>query len=204
MKRAVVFSAAPINAALQPDVPEADCYICADGGIKLANSLGISPDWIVGDFDSLGYMPEGENVDSYTAEKDDTDTGLAAQYALSIGCTEIIFYGALGGRLDHTIANFQTLRMLARHHVRGIFVDEKHWITLQQAGTVRYPKREGYFSLFAMTEQCTGVTLEGVKYPLQNGILKNTFPLGVSNQIIADFAIVTIADGELLVIYARD
>lgn len=204
MKRAVIFGGASVIPSEQPVVPEADCYICADAGVRLAQALGMTPDWIVGDFDSLGEIPERSDVAVYPAEKDDTDLILAAKYALSKDCTELIFYGALGGRLDHTIANLQMLRMLADAGARGILVDDRHWVTLQRGGKVRYPRREGYFSLFSLTETCEDVTLEGVAYPLVHGTLSGTFPLGVSNEIIAEEAVVTVGKGDLLVVFARD
>lgn len=203
MKRAVIFAGAPVNATIQPPVPKASCYVCADAGLRLAQTLGIVPDWVVGDFDSLGTVPEGAAV--YPSAKDDTDTVLAAKYALAQGCDELVFYGALGGRLDHTIANLQMLRMLADAGARGILVDEHHRVMLQRGGTQYYPKREGmYFSLFAMSERCEDVTLEGVAYPLRHSTFLATVPLGVSNRIVGEQAKVTVGSGDLLVVYAMD
>lgn len=204
MKRAVIFAGAPVVSWEQPTVPEADFYICADAGVRLAQAVGITPDWIVGDFDSLGEVPEEPGVEVYPMTKDDTDIILAARYALSQGCEELIFYGALGGRLDHTVANLQMLRMLAGAGAQGILVDAKHWVTLQRGGTVRYPRHDGYFSLFSMTEFCEDVTLDGVAYPMEHGVLSGAFPLGVSNEIIAEEAVVTVGKGDLLVIFSRD
>ena len=189
MKQAVIFAGAPVQPELQPPVPQADLYLCADAGVRLAQALGIVPDRIMGDFDSLGDVPAGENVEAFSPEKDDTDILLAAKYALSAGCSRLIFYGALGGRLDHMVANLQMLRFLADRNAQGILVDHAHWITLQRGGTASYPRREGmYFSLFAMTERCEDVTLEGVAYPLCHGVFSNAFPLGVSNEILAETA----------------
>ena len=205
MKQAVIFAGAPVQPALQPPVPQADLYLCADAGVRLAQALGIVPDRIMGDFDSLGNVPAGENVEAFSPEKDDTDILLAAKYALSAGCSRLIFYGALGGRLDHMVANLQMLRFLADRNAQGILVDHAHWITLQRGGTASYPRREGmYFSLFAMTERCEDVTLEGVAYPLCHGVFSNAFPLGVSNEILAKTAKVTVGKGDLLVMYAKD
>lgn len=121
------------------------------------------------------------------------------------GLPRLVFYGALGGRLDHTVANLQMLRFLADHGAQGVLVDHAHWVTLQRGGTAVYPRRDGmYFSLFAMTEQCEDVTLEGVAYPLCHGKFSNAFPLGVSNEILAENAVVTVGRGDLLVVYARD
>ena len=191
MKQAVIFAGAPVQPELQPPVPQADLYLCADAGVRLAQALGIVPDRIMGDFDSLGDVPAGENVEAFSPEKDDTDILLAAKYALSAGCSRLIFYGALGGRLDHMVANLQMLRFLADRNAQGILVDHAHW--------------EGmYFSLFAMTERCEDVTLEGVAYPLCHGMFSNAFPLGVSNEILAETAKVTVGKGDLLVMYAKD
>ena len=81
MKQAVIFAGAPVQPEQQPPVPAADLYVCADAGVKLAQALGVVPDWIVGDFDSLGSVPEGENVEPFSPMKDDTDILLAAKYA---------------------------------------------------------------------------------------------------------------------------
>ncbi len=166
MKQAVIFAGAPVQPELQPPVPQADLYLCADAGVRLAQALGIVPDRIMGDFDSLGNVPAGENVEAFSPEKDDTDILLAAKYALSAGCSRLIFYGALGGRLDHMVANLQMLRFLADRNAQGILV--------------------------------------GVAYPLCHGVFSNAFPLGVSNEILAETAKVTVGKGDLLVMYAKD
>ena len=119
MKQAVIFAGAPVQPELQPPVPQADLYLCADAGVRLAQALGIVPDRIMGDFDSLGNVPAGENVEAFSPEKDDTDILLAAKYALSAGCSRLIFYGALGGRLDHMVANLQMLRFSGRPERTG-------------------------------------------------------------------------------------
>ncbi len=204
MKRAVIFAGAPVDAAVQPPVPEAQLYLCADAGARLAQALGIEPDWIIGDFDSLGETPTGSRVAVFPPEKDDTDTILAAKYALLQECDELVFYGALGGRLDHTIANLQMLRMLADHQAHGILLDEKHFVTLLRNETAVYPKRSGYLSLFSLTEVCEDVTVQGVKYPLSHGKLSGSFPLGVSNQVLAQQAVVTVGKGDLLVVFATE
>ncbi|MCD7959979.1 MAG: thiamine diphosphokinase [Ruminococcus sp.] len=207
MNRAVIFAGAPVQPKLQPPVPKASYYICADAGLRLADALQIQPDYIIGDFDSLQYVPTSidyEKIKKVPVQKDETDTILAAQYAISQGCTELVFYGALGGRIDHMIANIQMLQMLANDGVQGILIDENHWITIQRNCIQHYMKRDGYFSLFALTEQCKGVTMTGVAYPLQNSTLRSNFPIGVSNQIIEPEATVKVDDGDLLIIFSKD
>ncbi len=207
IKRAVVFCGAPVTASNQPPVPTDALYICADGGLLLAESCGVVPDILLGDFDSLHDIPTGKSctVLQYPPEKDDTDAMLAAKIALENGCNDIVFYGALGGRLDHTFANLQMLYWLCRRGISAKLVDEKHIVQMQHNTTCHYPKRDGYyFSIFSFSETCTGVTLSSVKYPLQDGVLSSDFPLGVSNEIVAEKAIVAVENGTLLVLYARD
>ena len=110
MKKCIIFCAAEFDALAAPIGPE-DHVIAADGGLRHAEKLNILPHTVLGDFDSLGFVPEGANV--YPVEKDDTDAMLAARRGLELGFREFLFYGSLDGpRLDHTVANFQTLQFL--------------------------------------------------------------------------------------------
>ncbi len=206
MKTALIFGGAACVPEKQPVLPAADLIICADAGLRLAAAMGVQPDWVVGDFDSLGEIPSDVPAELFPSEKDDTDMLLAVKYGLAQGCDRFVIYGALGGRIDHMIANLQTLSFLAKHGAQGILTDENHWITLQIGGTTAiYPKRAGmYFSLFAMSRNCEGVTVQGVKYPLHRALLTADFPLGVSNEITDMQAEVTVENGELLVVYAGD
>ena len=87
--------------------------IAADGGLRHLEDRGIVPDCIVGDFDSLGRVPAGDNIIQHPVEKDDTDMMLAVKTGLSLGCRTFVLYGGLGGRIDHAYANYQTLCYLA-------------------------------------------------------------------------------------------
>lgn len=89
-----------------------DYVIAADGGYRTLKARGIEPDFVMGDFDSLGYRPDHPNVETHPVMKDDTDLGLAVRWALAHGYRRLVIAGALGGRLDQTIASFQTLRGL--------------------------------------------------------------------------------------------
>ena len=184
-----------------------------DGGLEAAKELDIIPDVIVGDFDTvhpeiLAYYRKMEHIvwEVHQPEKDDTDTMLAVKQALSFGAEEIQIYGGLGGRFDHAIANVQTWRYLAEHVAGGARCDAQNWMTVQTAGTVRqYPRRDGwYFSLLSLSDTCTGVTITGAKYCLQNGTLHANFPLGISNEIVAERAEISLQTGMLLVLYTKD
>ncbi len=188
------------------EIPEKAYLICADRGLLAAEKIGRTPDFIVGDFDSLGYVPEDLNAEIHPVQKDDTDTMLAVKHACKMGFKEVWIYGALGGRLDHTIANLQALRYLAQRGVQGTLISENNRATMQKGASVRqYPRREGwYFSLFSFSERCSGVCVSGAEYPLDDAVLTQGFPLGVSNHILEQQAEVSLQAGCLLVIESRE
>ena len=111
MGKCIIFCAADFHGLAAP-LANDDFIIAADGGLNHTNALGLSPNGILGDFDSLGYTPAGGEV--HPVEKDDTDAMLAVRRGLALGCREFVLYGGMDGpRLDHTIANLQTLCFLA-------------------------------------------------------------------------------------------
>lgn len=174
--------------------------IAADGGVKHLAAFGLTADCVLGDFDSLGYIPEGARV--FPVKKDDTDAMLAVRHGLAEGCRRFYLYGALEGkRLDHTVANFQLLQFLADHGAEGYLVGEDQIVTLVQNGSAVF-RGEGLFSAFCMGADARGVSLTGMEYPLENGVLTAGFPLGVSNHIMKE-ATVSVESGSLLLIYDR-
>ena len=202
MKRCVIFCAAGFDGlALPIDID--DLVIAADGGLRHTQAIGITPTLILGDFDSLGYTPDESLV--FPVEKDDTDAMLAAREGLRRGCDEFYFYGSLDGkRLDHTVANFQTLQFLADQGATGYLIGADYLVTVVKNGTLRFPAgATGIVSLFCLGADARGVTLEGLKYPLEDGILTAGFPLGVSNHFTGTDATVSVRDGSLLVLWDR-
>ena len=202
MKRCVIFCAADFDGLLEP-LDESDFIIAADGGLNHTKQLGIVPDAILGDFDSLGYVPVGANV--YPVEKDDTDAMLAVRLGLKQGCREFLLYGSLDGpRLDHTVANFQTLQYLADRDAQGYLVGTDTLVTVIKNGTLRFPAGcAGTVSVFCHGSDARGVTLTGLYYPLENGTLTPGFPLGVSNHFTGEEACITVKDGSLLILWDR-
>ena len=178
--------------------------ICADKGLSLARSMGIEPDLILGDFDSLKYTPEGSNVMTYPSEKDDTDLMLAVSVALEKGFTEFIIYGACGGRLDHMMGNIACLAMIAEGGARGVIVGDDDIISLHTPGSYSVPYKKGFsLSLFAYSPEVSGLTITGTKYTAYDCCLSNRVTLGVSNEITSDHAQISFSDGRLLVIQSR-
>ena len=203
MGTCVIFCAAEFTELIQP-IGRDDLVIAADGGLQHTNKLDIRPDIILGDFDSLGYTPEGANV--YPVEKDDTDAMLAVRRGLSLGYREFLLYGSLDGpRLDHTVANFQTLQFLADHGARGILVGNTTLVTVIKNGSLSFPETaQGTVSVFCHGADARGVTLEGLYYPLEKGTLTAGFPLGASNHFTGSPARITVEEGSLLVIWERN
>ena len=202
MGKCLIFCAAAFDKLACP-VEAGDYILAADGGLRHLEKMQLQPHGIIGDFDSLGYIPQNAQV--FPVEKDDTDAMLAARKGLQLGFRDFIFYGSLDGpRLDHTIANFQTLQFLADRGATGYLVGEKYLVTVIQEETIEFPAgSEGILSLFCLGADAEGVTLENVHYPLENGQLRSGFPLGVSNHFIGKTARITVKKGSLLALWDR-
>ena len=202
MGACIIFCAAEFDGLARPLGAE-DFVIAADGGVAHTQHLGIVPNEILGDFDSLGFVPEGANV--FPVEKDDTDAMLAARRGLDLGFREFCFYGSLDGpRLDHTIANFQTLQFLADRGAAGYLVGRDYIVTVVKNGRISFPAGcGGTLSVFCMGADARGVTLRGLYYLLEDGILTAGFPLGVSNHFTGEAAEISVESGSLLVLWDR-
>lgn len=203
MAKCVIFCAGDFSGLLEP-INQDDFVIAADGGYAHIKKAGICPQVILGDFDSLGYVPEGAKV--FPVEKDDTDAMLAAKKGLEAGYGEFLFYGALEGpRLDHTVANFQTLQFLADRGAKGYLIGKSQIVTVLQNERVQFGgNATGTLSLFCMGKDAEGVTLKGLQYTLTDGLLTAGFPLGVSNHFTGQPASVQVKQGSLLMIYDRE
>ena len=198
MRNCVIFCAGAFHGLAEP---VDGTVIAADGGLRHLGQLALTADVIIGDFDSLGYVPQNANV--FPVEKDDTDAMLAVRKGLELGCHRFVLYGALEGpRLDHTVANFQTLQFLADRGAQGFLVGKDIVVTVIKNGSLVLPAlQEGIVSVFCMGRDAAGVTIEGLQYPLENGILSAGFPLGVSNHFVGQEAKISVEDGSLLVLY---
>ena len=186
--------------------PDADTFVIAcDRGYAYAQRFGIKPDLIVSDFDSYtGSVDPAVPLRSLPTEKDDTDTMSAIRAAIDQGCTEGLLCCALGGRLDHTLANLQGLLFAAEHGLDLRIQSPDSEVLVLRNGTLRLGRRDGFsLSVFALSERCRGVSLHGVKYELDGASLSNAFPLGVSNEWREDEAQLSVEDGALLIVMSR-
>ena len=203
MKKCIIFCAAEFD-RLAAAIEKEDYILAADGGLRHLMKLGLKPDGIIGDFDSLGYVPDGAEV--FPVEKDDTDAMLAAKKGLELGFSEFYFYGSLDGpRLDHTVANFQTLQYLADQGAVGYLIGNDYMVTVVRDGSITFPAgRTGTVSVFCMGEDAEGVSIRGLYYELENGKLTAGFPLGVSNHFTEKEATVEVSRGSLLILWDRE
>ena len=202
MKTCLIFCAAEFDTPVEK-IRREDYIIAADGGLRHTQKWNLRPDVILGDFDSLGYVPRGANV--FPVEKDDTDAMLAVRRGLEAGCDRFLLYGSVDGpRLDHTVANFQTLQFLADHGARGYLIGRDTVITVLKNSTLTFPAgNSGTVSVFCMGPDAHGVCLRGLHYPMENGTLTAGFPLGVSNHFTGEPGEISVADGSLLLFWER-
>lgn len=198
MRTCYIFCA--LTTRFVPTLAEGDLVIAADAGYRQLG--GLRADLVVGDFDSLGYVPQGENVLVLPDHKDDTDTHYAVKLGLERGYTRFVLLGGVGGRLDHTLANIQTLAYLTAHGARGCLLGDDVSLAMVQDGSLSfYGEPRGTISVFAHGGTAVGVTLEGLLYPLDQATVTTDFPIGVSNVFTGKPARVTAARGRLLVVW---
>lgn len=176
--------------------------IAADGGLTQLDKLNIVPDLVVGDFDSLEYEPSHIATVKLPCEKDDTDLFRAAREALLIGCDLFYLYGGLGGRLDHTLANLQLLSFLTENGAKGFLFGEGLVATVIKNSAIHFAaKKDGIVSVFSFSDTSEGVSIKGLKYPLDNVLLTSSFPVGISNEHTGNPATISVKKGSLLVLW---
>ncbi len=204
MMKALIFSGGKFSAL--PDtinINEYSLIIGADSGYLNATDVNVTPDIFIGDFDSVSEEEiNSENIIRLHPVKDKTDTQEAVDVAVSHGATHITILGALGKRIDHTIANIHLLKYARDLGVNAEIIDTDTYLTLV-TDTLDVCKRAGYcISLLPLTD-CTGVTASGVFYPLDNACLPVGNPYGISNEFVSDVAHIEVLSGELLVILCK-
>ena len=208
-----------------------DLVLAADGGYRALYSLGYTPDLLLGDFDSLGDLPLPPDLPvlRFPARKDDTDTGLALRHGLDRGFRDFALYGCAGGRVDHLLANLQSMARVSRlgATIRLAAPEYDAWALTGPApstpapdasaphasgpaphapdgpaATLTLPDRPGgtLVSVFCHGDRAEGVTLTGLSYPLDGADLTGDFPLGVSNRRLeGQPATVSVRRGTLLI-----
>ena len=182
-----------------------DFVIAADAGLRYLEKQGIRADLVIGDFDTLKYIPGHSKTIALSAEKDDTDTLAAVREGIMAGYTSFHIYCGTGGRIDHTMANLQVIAYLSANNMCGFLFDNGTVITAMTNGSLCFGKIPcGYVSVFSCSEKAEGVTLCGLKYELNNATLTNTFPIGASNEFIGRESSISVSSGTLLIVFPRE
>lgn len=180
-----------------------DLIICADGGYKYKDLLGRECDLVVGDFDSLGRVPETENRIVAPKEKDETDMMLAVMQGYDKGYRNFVILGALGGeRSDHSVANIQLLHYIASKGGKGTVIHgDEIFTAFKNDSLILGAELKGYISVFSLADESRGVTIKNLKYTLENASLNSYIPVGVSNEFTGQESLIEVKDGVLLVVY---
>lgn len=205
--RAILIGAAPqgtldyLKAVLRAD----DFIICADGGRSRAEAASIRPDWYVGDNDS-GGTPEGLPSTLLPSEKDVSDMEMAVDQAFALGYRELILSGCTGGRGDHHLANLGLLEEIYARGGRALLIDKTNEFRFLAPGIyqVENQPRYKYLGLIPLDKLVTGVSLRGVKYPLEDFTLRRGSTRSVSNEVLAgDTAEIEIKTGCVLLVRSQ-
>lgn len=186
-----------------------DLIICADGGSRHALAMGVIPHAVVGDRDSLDPVLRRKLEQSAVKwigdpalEQERSDLEMALDYALAIRPAEMIICGALGGtRADHALINLFLLVVPFRAGIPAKIIDERQTAQLMDRELVMAGWAGDYLSLFSLVPETTGVTTEGLKYPLCKETLYFASTRGLSNELIAGSARITAVSGLLLAVH---
>lgn len=200
MRRCFIFAAGTFYGLRERPGDPGDFIIAADGGYRVCLQERIVPDLLLGDFDSLEPPADFASVRRLPVEKDDTDTLAAVKTGLEAGCTDFLIYGGTGGkRLDHTLANLQSLLFLRRRGAMGFLFDDDFLWTVIENESIRVAKTVewGLLSVFCLGDRAEGVDEAGVQYPLEGAVLTPDFPIGVSNHILEPSARISVRKGAL-------
>jgi len=204
------------NGHLEPNsyfknmIRKADLIVCADGGARHLKTIGILPDVLIGDFDSLPTQDKAYfhakqiPIIPFDIKKDNTDTDLAISWALDNGASDITLIGVTGTRLDHTLCNILMLKKLVEQDIPCRIIDANNEIYLVMERLVIDGKPGEILSILPVSAKVTGITLEGLEYKLEDAVLKMGASLGCSNVFIENKAVVSIKSGILAVLKSKD
>ncbi|SHJ95283.1 thiamine diphosphokinase [Paramaledivibacter caminithermalis] len=190
-----------------------DYIICADGGAKHLIEMNVIPNVIIGDLDSIDkehkqiYIEKKVKFYKFPSDKDATDTELALDFALSNKPSEIILLGAIGSRMDHSIANITLLKKILDNGIRGKVINENneiHMLNDEFNEIILYGEENDYISIIPLSYKVKGITILGAKFPLKDAEIPIGSSLGISNEFNNDGVRIKIKEGLLLVIKARD
>lgn len=210
--RCVILASGDLD--MTPEIEEilkrADIIICADGGARHLGSLNLKPHFLIGDMDSISAedMSRLDNnqttIIRHPVKKDQTDSELSIDLAFEQGASDITFLGAIGSRMDHTLANIFLLRKLSEKKISGCIINMNNKIYLTRDFISLKGKPKDNLSIIPLTETVKGITLTGLEYNLTDGQMEMGSSLGISNRFTGDIATITIHEGWVAVIQSKD
>lgn len=211
--KVVLFASADIDdySFCEQYLKNANCIICCDGGMRHTKKIGVLPNYILGDFDSVSaeileyYRSKNIEVKQFPTQKDETDMELGVDFSVELGADEVIMIGGIGSRFDHTLANAQLLMRLLKKGIIAKLVNEKNEIQLIDKEITVYGKKGDLVSTIPLSMEVKGIDLYGFEYPLKNAVLTIGGDIvAVSNIMLGEKAEIKIKEGYLLVIKAKD
>ena len=187
---------------LKNNIMSHDYIICADGGYDIAVQANLTPDLLIGDFDSIKCVPDNVNMITLPVEKDVTDSVAAYNEGIKLGFKSFVLFGGTGGRFEHTLANISLMALASKSGHYFEIVDNKHIFRSITNSSIKINRKENQqVSVFAYGNKAFGVTEKGFHYSLNNDTL-DPFDgaLGTSNDIIDDYGEIIVKDGTLIII----
>lgn len=203
MRRCVIIGGAPIQdyqwirQHLLPD----DFYIFCDGGLKHRQSLQVTPDLLVGDFDSWDNPKTETETIVLPREKDDTDTFFGVKEGVKRGFEDFLLIGVIGGRFDHSLGNISALLYLTGLGKKALIIDDYSSIEVVSSQPVFIEQNIQYFSVLNIDGKAKGITIKNAQYPLEHAEIIWDYQYGISNQVLpGKTAEVTTQEGRLLLV----
>lgn len=180
-----------------------DHIIAVDGGLRSLEEVGVKPNVALGDFDSLGYVPTGMRTVRFSKDKDKSDMELALKRAKSQRFDNVVVFGALGGRLDHTLANMGVFSKYSELGLKVTVIDDDTAVFFLTGPDIfEAPALEsGVVSVFAMSDVTEGVFERGMKWDLDDVVLTNRESIGLSNELIGEAVMIGVEKGTICVIF---
>ncbi|WP_211747843.1 thiamine diphosphokinase [Paenibacillus sp. Marseille-Q4541] len=211
IQRVIIFTGGSLEESYIKEIQSDDIVIGADYGAWFLVQHGITPELSAGDFDSVTedqlrkiQQNSKQFVICDPINKNLSDTELALEYAMEMKPREIVIFGAIGTRLDHTLANIQIMSKVCKQGIECSIQNTHNRLTITDSVHIVHKNDFPYVSLIPLTNSVTGITLEGFMYPLQEATLSIGDSLGISNRLLGDKGTVTISEGLLLVIQSKD